>query len=155
VLDGPGEVFSAALRPPGSSLNKMRLLHLIFGVVIVIVFLLTGQYMDRYLNHLVGVPDGPRLLYRTRHIFILMSGLVHLALAAYLIVRPARWQRLLQWLGSVLLIVASLLFVAAFFYDSSRGDLAAPLSYRGVFVMAYGTLAHLLSRLGRNSVNDR
>ena len=52
----------------------MRLLHLIFGVFIVVVFLLTGQYMHVYLNHMVGVPDGLRLLYRTRHIFILFSS---------------------------------------------------------------------------------
>ena len=48
----------------------MRKFHAVFGLVIVIVFLLTGQYMDKYLQHLHGMPDGPRMLYRTRHIFI-------------------------------------------------------------------------------------
>ena len=128
----------------------MRFLHLIFGIAIVVVFLLTGQYMDKYLHHLGGMPDGPRMLYRTRHIYILMSGLVHLALAAYLVVRTAGWQRVLQWLGSVVLITSSLLFVAAFFYDSRRGDLAAPLSRQAIFALAYGTLFHLFSLLGKS-----
>lgn len=123
----------------------MKRFHLVFGILIVIIFLLTGQYMDRYLNHLQGWPDGPRMLYRTRHIFILMSGLVHLVLGVYMLVRPLLWQRILQWVGSAFLVATSVLFVAAFFYDSIRGDLSAPLSHRGVYLMAYGVLAHLLS----------
>jgi hypothetical protein len=56
----------------------MRRFHQIFGLLIILVFLLTGQYMDVYRNHMVGVEDGPRMLYRTRHIFILLTGLLHL-----------------------------------------------------------------------------
>lgn len=124
---------------------------MIFGLVVVVIFLLTGQYMHRYLNHLVGMPDGPRMLYRTRHIFILLSGLVHLALGLYVVPRVLLWQRVMQWLGSTLIIASSLLFLAAFFYDSIRGDLAAPLSYRGVFAIAIGMLGHLVSGLGPGS----
>ena len=54
----------------------MKKVHLMFGFLVVIAFLLTGQYMDRYHNHMIGVPDGTRLLYRTRHIFILLAGLL-------------------------------------------------------------------------------
>ncbi|HEV7398027.1 MAG TPA: hypothetical protein VGN86_16060 [Pyrinomonadaceae bacterium] len=129
----------------------MKRFHLIFGILIVIVFLLTGQYMDKYLNHLHGWPDGPRMLYRTRHIFILFSGLIHLVLGAYVVKRMLRWQRILQWVGSAFLVAASVLFIAAFFYDSIRGDLSAPLSYRGVFLAAYGVLAHLLSSIRRKN----
>ena len=56
----------------------MRKFHLLFGAAVVVAFLLTGQYMDKYLNHLAGAPDGLRMLYRTRHIFILMAGLLNL-----------------------------------------------------------------------------
>ena len=54
----------------------MKRFHLIFGLTVLVVFLLTGQYMDRFHYHLMYMADGPRMLYRTRHIFILMSGLV-------------------------------------------------------------------------------
>jgi glucan phosphoethanolaminetransferase (alkaline phosphatase superfamily) len=123
----------------------MKRLHLIFGLLIVVCFLLTGKYMDVYLHHMVGVPDGLRLLYRTRHIFILLAGLVNLALAAYLVARTENWQRVVQWLGSILIITASLLFVAAFFYDSTRGDLRAPVTHWAVYAIAAGSLAHLFS----------
>ena len=126
----------------------MRLIHLIFGVLLALIFLLTGQYMHIYLNHMVGVPDGLRLLYRTRHIFILFSALLNFGLAAYLVGRPHRWQRVFQFSGSLLIISASLLFVAAFFYDSTRGDLSAPLSHWAVYAIAIGTLSHLFSGAG-------
>jgi len=118
-----------------------------FGVAVFIVFLLTGQYMDRYFHHLVGMPDGPRLLYRTRHIFILFSGLLNVGIGAYLVQRPERWQRILQLLGSILITLASLLLILGFFYDTTRGDLRAPLSHSGIYAIAVGTLFHLFSSL--------
>jgi len=118
-----------------------------FGVAMFIVFLLTGQYMDRYFHHLVGMPDGPRLLYRTRHIFILFSGLLNVGIGAYLVQRPERWQRILQLLGSILITLASLLLILAFFCDTTRGDFRAPLSHWGIYAIAVGTLFHLFSSL--------
>lgn len=61
----------------------MKRFHLIFGLVVLVVFLLTGQYMDRFHEHLRYTPDGPRMLYRTRHIFILLSGLLHVGIGSY------------------------------------------------------------------------
>ncbi|MGI9067297.1 MAG: hypothetical protein ACR2HX_12960 [Pyrinomonadaceae bacterium] len=61
----------------------MKRFHLIFGLLAVVAFLLTGKYMDSYLGHLRGMPDGPRMLYRTRHIFILLAGLLNLGIGAY------------------------------------------------------------------------
>jgi len=98
------------------------------------------------------MPDGLRILYRSRHIYILMSALVHLALGIYLVVKPALWQRVLQWLGSAALIASSLVLLIAFFYDTKRGDLAVPWSFQGVFALAYGTLFHVFSGLGRKNV---
>jgi hypothetical protein len=118
-----------------------------FGVAVFIVFLLTGQYMDRYFHHLVGMPDGPRLLYRTRHIFILFSGLLNVGVGAYLVHRPELWQRILQLIGSILITLASLLLILAFFYDTTRGDLRAPLSHWGIYAIAVGTLFHLFGSL--------
>ena len=61
----------------------MKRFHLIFGFVVIIIFLLTGQYMDKFLQHLEGMADGPRMMYRTRHIYILLSGLLNLAIGTY------------------------------------------------------------------------
>ncbi|MEK6281131.1 MAG: hypothetical protein AABN95_12325 [Acidobacteriota bacterium] len=126
----------------------MRRFHLTFGLIVVIVFLLTGQYMDRYLNHLEGMPDGPRLLYRTRHIFILLAGLLNLGIGTYFRYRQLRDRRIMQMLGSALIVLATILFVVAFFYEPQLNNLHTPLSHWGMYAIAAGTFLHLLSGLG-------
>ena len=123
----------------------MKKAHLIFGVCIVLGFLLTRQYMDKYYNHMVGVPDAPRLLYRTRHIFILLAGLLNLVIGAYFTYRNEAWRRTIQLLGSFLIFAASLLFLIAFFYEPNFTDLETPLSHWGTYTIAAGTVLHVVS----------
>ena len=127
----------------------MKRFHLIFGVTVLVVFLLTGQYMDRVHNHLMYMPDGPRMLYRTRHIFILMSGLVHLGIGSYFRYQWTTVRRVLQMVGSILITVAPVLFTIAFFYEPRLEELHAPLSLAGMIMIAVGTLLHLFSGVGR------
>lgn len=129
--------------------NHMKRFHLVFGLIVLVVFLLTGQYMDRYHQHLMYMADGPRMLYRTRHIFILMSGLLHLGIGTYFIYRLTTARRALQIAGSILITVASVLFVIAFFYEPGLGQLNAPLSKAGVIATAVGALLHLFSGVGK------
>lgn len=126
----------------------MKRFHLIFGLSTVVVFLLTGQYMDRYFNHLEGMPDGPRMLYRTRHIFILLAGLLNLGIGSYFRYRELRDRRIMQLLGSFLIVTATILFVAGFFYEPKLADLKTPLSHWGMYAIAAGTLLHFLSGIG-------
>jgi hypothetical protein len=129
--------------------------HLIFGLTVVVVFLFTGQYMDRYFNHLEGMPDGPRLLYRTRHIFILLAGLLNLGIGTYFRYRESSGLRIMQVLGSALIVAATSLFVLAFFYEPKLSDLHTPLSHWGMYAIAAGTVLHLLSGLGPQSAEPQ
>jgi len=133
----------------------MKKVHLVFGVLVVIAFLLTGQYMDKYLNHMAGAPDGLRMLYRTRHIFILLAGLLNLGIAAYVTFHPHFWRRILQVIGSGLIIIASLLFIVAFFYEPKLTNLHTPLSHWGTYVIVAGTLLHLFSGTGLEKDSPR
>ena len=36
----------------------MKKVHLIFGVLVVLGFLMTGQYMDKYYNHMLVYPTA-------------------------------------------------------------------------------------------------
>jgi len=123
----------------------MKKFHAVFGLVVVIIFLLTGQYMDKYLRHLHGMPDGPRLLYRTRHIFILLAGLLHIGIGTYFTSEVTQTRRAMQVLGSVLIVIATVLFVVAFFYEPKLADLKTPLSHWGMYSIFAGTFLHLLS----------
>jgi hypothetical protein len=129
----------------------MKTLHLIFGTIILVAFLLTGQYMNIYWHHMVGAPDGLRLLYRTRHIFILLAGLLNLGIGIYFSYGQQLWRKLLQWLGSGLIVVASLLFIIAFFYEPKLTGLYTPLSHWGTYTIVAGTFCHLLSAVRERS----
>ena len=123
----------------------MRLFHLAFGIAVIVVFMLTGQYMDLYHAHLSEMPDGPRMLFRTRHIYILLAGLLNLALGAYCVDRRQTWRRGLQYLGSGLIALASLLAIVAFFYEPTLPALDTPLTHWGMYAIVAGTLAHVAS----------
>jgi len=123
----------------------MKRFHLIFGLLVLVVFLLTGQYMDRYHAHLMYMTDGPRMLYRTRHIFILMSGLLNLGIGSYFTYRAQTWRRTLQILGSILITIPPVLFTIGFFYEPKLEDLYAPFSKLGIIMIAVGALLHVVS----------
>ena len=126
----------------------MKRFHLIFGLLLVIAFLLTGQYMDRFLQHLQSMPDGPRMLYRSRHIYILLSGLIHLGIGAYFRYRLTQLRRILQLLGSLLITAASVLSVFAFFREPGLTGLQTPLTHKGIYLIAAGMILHVLSAIG-------
>lgn len=95
-------------------LMSIRNLHLALGVAGVVAFLVTGQYMDRRLDHLRGMSDGPRLLHRSAHIYLLFSALLNLVLGLYWAPSPRVLGRRLQIVGCVLIAVGPALFVLAF-----------------------------------------
>jgi hypothetical protein len=128
----------------------MKKVHLIFGVCVVIAFLLTGQYMDKFYNHMRGVPDTPRLLYRTRHIFILLSGLLNLGIGAYFTYRIQTWRRTIQLLGSAMIFAASFMFVIGFFYEPTLSNLRTPLSHWGTYAIAAGAVLHVISGVAKS-----
>jgi len=121
----------------------MRRYHFYFGIAVVIVFLLTGQYMEYVHNH--TLPDAPRLLYRSRHIYLLLSGLINLSIGTYLTYRPAGWRRTIQVIGSVLLTIGPGLLLIGFFREPARGPEQTIVAAFGIYVTALGTLLHVIS----------
>jgi hypothetical protein len=101
--------------------------------------------MDKYHNHLHGMQDGMRMLYRTRHIFILLAGLLNIGIGSYFTYRSMAWGIAIQVVGSVLIVVASILFVVAFFYEPTLTDLKTPLSHWGMYSILAGTSLHFFS----------
>ena len=135
--------------------TTVKRFHIIFGLLLVIIFLLTGQYMDRVHNHLQGMADGPRMLYRTRHIYILLSGLLHLGIGSYFRYRSERVRRILQLLGSLLITVAPIFFIIGFFQEPQLTSLYVPLSKYGIILVAIGTLLHLVSSVNEPTLKNQ
>jgi hypothetical protein len=125
----------------------VRRYNLIAGILAVGVFLATGQYMDRYLGHLRDMADGPRLLYRTRHIFILAAALVQVSLGLYVRADPLWLRRMFQWAGSLLTTAATGLFVLGFLSEPGRADLRTLYSHWGTYALVAGVATHAVAVL--------
>lgn len=89
----------------------MRRLHFGVGALGVVAFLLTGQYMDRWLGHLAGMADLPRMLYRSAHIYLLFAALLNLLLGLYAEDHPRGWRRGLARFGSGLILIAPVMIL--------------------------------------------
>ena len=125
----------------------MKRLHLIIGLTVVFIFLLTGQYMEYVHNRLL--PDGTRMLYRSRHIYLLLSGLLNLILGIYFVPPPQGWRRTVQIIGTILIVLSPGLLLAGFFSEPQRGPDQTRVAALGIFSIALGTLLHALVQLRR------
>ncbi|MGA9998061.1 MAG: hypothetical protein WBP93_21790 [Pyrinomonadaceae bacterium] len=123
----------------------MKRLHKIVGVSVVVIFLLTGQYMEFYYPHIKEMNNGMRMMLRSRHIYILLAGLINIQLGTYFVRRETKWRKVLQLTGSFLIIMASLLSIAAFFYEPKLPNLQKTLTLPSIVALFTGTLLHLLS----------
>ena len=121
----------------------MRWFHLAVGVVGVVAFLGTGQYMDRVHDHLRGMDDARRLLFRSTHLYLLFGALVNLALGLYL--RPAGgWRRWVRAAGSLLVLATPFLATVGFFVEPWLSDLERPYSRPAAYGCLAGMLLHLI-----------
>lgn len=83
----------------------MRAVHRWIGLLTVVVFLISGQFLRHHHPPMDTLSDSARLLLRSRHIYILASGLVNLMLGLY-VQRVAGWRGVVQVIGSGLVMVA-------------------------------------------------
>src|SRR3712207_9021097 len=105
----------------------MRTLHLAVGAAVLVAFLLTGQYMD-YLDVRSGsLGETTRVMFRSRHIYVLLAGLVNLAVGAYFVTREAGWGRNFQFTRSLLVLVSPPPPPAAFFTQPGGAGLPGDL----------------------------
>lgn len=88
--------------------------HWLVGLLTLLIFPLTGQYM----RHVAAVPHldtVPRLIFRSRHLLLLLAAVANLALS-----NSQPFHRA-QRVASVLIMVSPLFLIAAFFIDPARG----------------------------------
>jgi hypothetical protein len=93
------------------------------------------------------MPDGPRMIYRTRHIFVLFMALLNLGMGAYLKPRQEIGRQILQWAGTIFIVIAACLFLAGFFYEPGLEHLRTPVSHWGTYSAVAGVLLHVLAQV--------
>lgn len=123
----------------------MKRLHLFVGAFVLVAFLLTGQYMS-HLDVRSGLAgEGTRMMFRSRHIYILLAGLVNLGVGSYFSRRAGAWRKTLQLIGSFFILVAPLLLLAAFFTEPGVPGLRKYFTLPATIILSTGTLLHAFS----------
>ena len=93
------------------------------------------------------IPPELRILMRSRHIYILFSALIHLALGVYLQISQKTWRKVLQMIGSILLIVASGLLIWGFINETYYFKTFSDISRFGIYLSLTGIGFHLIGGL--------
>lgn len=120
--------------------------HLLFGIIVFVVFLITGRFMRLDFPDKEIISQEFRLLMRSRHIYILLSSFVHIILGLYLQTDEKAWRKYLQIFGSALLTLGTVLLVWAFFYETYTLNHFSEMSRFGLYATLAGTAFHLFSR---------
>lgn len=123
----------------------MRRLHLAVGVLTVVTFLITGQFMGHHTPPMAALSDSVRLMFRSRHIYILAAGLVNLLMGLYLQRQTRGWRKVVQAIGSAFLIASPALLIVAFTVKPGLGFREhMRWSQDGLFLLFGGSMAHLV-----------
>jgi hypothetical protein len=125
--------------------------HRLLGLAAVALFLVTGLIMRRQHLELLTVGSGLRMLFRSRHVYLLFSGLVNLAVGLRFALPSSGRGSRIALVGSILTLLSPLLLAAAFFSEPMASGRAGPVSALGVFVAFLGVGSYSLGTWRRNS----
>ena len=118
--------------------------HRWLGLATIGLFLLTGVLLRRHHVHLLPVDSGLRLLFRSRHVYLLFSGLVNLSLGLRFVLPNSGRGRPLALGGSLLTLASPVLLAAAFFLEPMGSGQFGPMSGFGVIAAFVGVLSYAL-----------
>ena len=129
--------------------KRVSWFHLIFGILLFIVFTVTGRFMRVDFPDKDAISPELRVLMRSRHIYILFSALIHLVLGAYLRMGTDMRIKLLQYAGSLILVISSVYLVWAFVTETYTLQHFSDLSRNGIYMALAGVGLHLFGGIAK------
>ncbi len=127
-------------------MKLLKKLHFYLGILLILVFILTGQYMHHFHSHLENMSDGPRMLYRSAHIYIFLSSLLNIMFGVYLIKFNQHHKIIIQYITSIIILISPFLLLIGFFLEPQLLDLERPYSRIGIYSLLIAAM--LLIYLG-------
>ena len=129
----------------------MRRFHLILGLLLFIVFVVTGRFMRADFPDKEIIDQELRILMRSRHIYILFAALMNILIGLYFQALPRRPQKIVQYLGSAVLSLSALLLIWAFVQETYTFHHFSDLSRYGIYGSLAGVVLHFLAHFERPS----
>lgn len=129
----------------------LQRLHRTAGLLTVLIFLVTGWYMRMHFPEAYEATEVIRYQYRANHVYILFCGLINIALGLYGVVQTGGWKKVVQIVGSWLLLVSPVLLILAFFLEPVKAVPLRPLTFFGVVAALAGVGLHGMGKYKRKS----
>lgn len=117
------------------------LIHRYYGLIVIITFLGTGMFMRFHQPPMSSFADSMRMLYRSAHIYLLMSGLLNFAFGT----AGDRKETIVSVIGSIFLLIAPVLIFTGFCIESPRTVIDRPITAMGVYLVFAGSLLRGIS----------
>jgi hypothetical protein len=130
--------------------SRWVLVHRYYGLIIIGVFLGTGQFMRHHHPPMSDLTDTVRVLFRSAHIYLLMSGLVNFAFGT----AGDRKETIVSHIGSVFLLIAPMLIFIGFCLESPRTVIDRPITAWGIYLVYAGSLIRGISSWRQTRILD-
>ena len=124
----------------------LRRVHLTIGIAGIVAFLLSGQLLGHHHPAMEQLTPELRMMYVSRHIYLLTGALVNTVLGLYLQLQPSAWRRVAQTIGSILILTSALSLSMAFLVEPPLG--MAGRGWRslvGMVALFVGVMTHLVA----------
>jgi hypothetical protein len=116
----------------------------------VLAFVFTGQVLKHHDPPMPTLSHEVRLMYVSRHIYLMGAAVVNVVLGLYLRMQLSDWRRGAQHFGSVLILLSAGLLLVAFFKEPSLGVAGRSwLSLAGPVALFFGAMVHTVASLGQ------
>ena len=129
--------------------GTLRMAHLVVGAIAVVAFLITGMLMYAHEPPVTNLAWDQRLLFNSRHIYLMAAGLVNLALGVHYGLPEPRARQAAAIVGSLLALASAVTLFFAFFAEPMAGRWPGGLSGYGLFALFGGVLLYALVSLRR------
>ena len=116
----------------------MKTLHLLSGLLMMLLFIVSGQYLNFVLPPLEGTIDGNRMMYRAGHIYLMMAAAINIACGMYYTTFAAPLAAWLQRIGAVLLIASQPLLLWGFLLEPGNNTADRLYTQLGCFAIFAG-----------------
>ncbi len=131
----------------------LRNIFLLTGVVMILAFLGTGQLMAMHDPPVSTLELGDRMMFVSRHIYILFSGLLCLGMGANFRLPVESGRRSMAMIGALLLPTSAVLLLLAFFVEPGRGRAGGLVSTLALFAAFGGVLLYAIACVRKDSTN--
>jgi len=122
-------------------------IHFYLGIIVVVIFLLTGQYMHHNFNHMKEMEPMNRALFRAGHLYILLFGLINVSLGTYFQISDMSFVRKIQIVASLIIFSATFLIIYGFFKELPTEQIERPLTRNALYLILFGVSVHGLISL--------